>query len=345
MALHEVDIFNRALSRTGDARIVLESKQTAASATAANPVVVTVTAHGYVTGDLVLLRAMDEMTEVNGRVFQITKVDANSFQLDEEDGSGYTAESTGGTAQKLPTIKKSKSCFDAWTNIRDEVLEAHPWKGCTRRSRAARLETAADIIAATAVNPVVLTTLLAHGYSLGDEILVENVGGMTELNDRWFTVGAVPSTVGLQLAGEDGTTHAAYTVGGTTKKAGTPFTPDSGYDNRYTLPSDCLRVVELIDEDYLWIVENQELHTDEGPTAAIRFIFRQRDVTKYRPVLESVLAHRLSLEIVEELTQSNTKRERAFEEYESFLNRARATDSMEQSPMPLQEDDWILARQ
>jgi hypothetical protein len=344
MALHEVDIWNRALSRTGDARIVLETKQTAASATAANPVVVTVTAHGYTTGDLVLLRAMDEMTEVNGRVFQITKVDADTFQLDEEDGSGYTAESTGGTAQKLPTIKKSKACFDAWTNVRDEVLESHPWRNCTRRSRAARFEAAATVISATAADPVVITTLLTHGYSAGDEVLLEAIVGMTELNDRWFTV-ANPSTVTFELSGEDGTNHTAYSSGGTAKKALTPFTPDSGYDNRYTLPSDCLRVVELIDSDYLWTVENLELHTDEGDTAPIRFIFKQQDVTKYRPVLDSVLAYRLSLELTEELTQSSKKRESAFAEYESFLNRAKATDAMEQSPMPVQEDDWILARQ
>jgi hypothetical protein len=344
MALHEVDIFNRALSRTGDARIVLATKQTAASATAANPVVVTITAHGYVTGDFVLLRAMDEMTEVNGRVFQVTRVDADTFQLDDEDGSGYTAESTGGTSQKLPTVKKSKACFDAWANIRDEVLEAHPWKNCTRRSRASRLEASKTITAATAANPVVLTTSAAHGYSLGDTILVEAIVGMTELNDRYFDVGTVPTTTTLQLASEDGTTHTAYSSAGTTKKAGTPFVPDSGYEARYTLPGDCMRVLELTDSDSLWIVENHELHTDDSPTVPIRFIFKQQDVTKYRPVLESVLAYRLSLELVEELTQSNKKRELAFREYESFLNRAKATDSMEQSPMPIQEDDWILAR-
>lgn len=69
---------------------------TVASATNANPVVVTVTGHGLLTGDEVELTGFTEMTEVNDRRFIITKVDANSFSLNGEDGSGYTAESTGG---------------------------------------------------------------------------------------------------------------------------------------------------------------------------------------------------------------------------------------------------------
>jgi hypothetical protein len=103
-------------------------------------------------------------------------------------------------------------------------------------------------------------------------------------------------------------------------------------------------VLELTESDSLWIVENQELHTDDEPTVPIRFIFRQKDVTKYRPVLESVLAYRMSLELAEELTQSNTKRERALEEYGLFLDQAKQADGLEQSPMPIQEDDWVLAR-
>jgi hypothetical protein len=70
---------------------------TVASATAANPVVVTITGHGLVTGDEVELTGLAEMTEVNDRRFFITKVGADTFSLDGEDGSGYDAESTGGS--------------------------------------------------------------------------------------------------------------------------------------------------------------------------------------------------------------------------------------------------------
>lgn len=67
-----------------------------ATATAANPVVVTATGHPYADGDEVELSSFTEMTEVNGRRFIVANSTANTFELEGEDGSGYTAETTGG---------------------------------------------------------------------------------------------------------------------------------------------------------------------------------------------------------------------------------------------------------
>jgi hypothetical protein len=347
MALHEVDIWNRALSRVGDKRLVLESGVATGGtdATAANPVVVTTAAaHGYTTGNHVLIRGFTQMTEVNDRVFRITVLTTTTFELDDEDGSGYTAETTGGTIYKLPAAKAAKACFDAWADARDEVLEEHPWNGVVKRSRLARLEAAKTITAATAADPVVITTSGAHGYSLGEVVLIEGIVGMTELNDRWFTVGTVPTTTTFELAGENGTTHAAWSAGGTTKRADTPFVPDSGYDYRYTLPTDCLRMLEIVESKHEWVVEGREVHTNDGITVPIRYIFRQKDVTAYRPALASMMAYRLAVDLIEELTQSTSKQERALALYEFFLARAKRVDSQEQSPMPLEEDDWVESR-
>jgi hypothetical protein len=49
------------------------------------------------------------------------------------------------------------------------------------------LETAKVITGITEANPGVLTSV-AHGYSTGDEVYIENVGGMTELNGQFFLV-------------------------------------------------------------------------------------------------------------------------------------------------------------
>jgi aspartate 1-decarboxylase len=345
MPLHEVDIWNRALQRIGEKRITLEAGQatSGADATAANPVVVTVTTHGYATGDLVLIRGFTQMTEVNGRVFQITRVDANTFSLDEEDGTGYTAETTGGTVYKLGGQDKDRACFDAWQEVRDEVLEGHTWNGMVRRTRLARLETAKTITGATAANPVVVTTSAAHGYSSGDQVLIEAILGMTELNDRWFTV-TVLTTTTFSLNSEDGTTHTAYTSAGTSKKADTPYVPDSGYGYRYDKPTDCLRVLELVDTKELWVVEGDEVLTDAGITVPVRYIIQEKDVTQFGPALSTALAARLSVEVVERLTQSNKKTETAISKYLLDLDEAKRKDSQEQSPMPQSEDPWIEAR-
>ena len=69
------------------------------------------------------------------------------------------------------------------------------------------------ITGATQANPVVLT-LTGTALVNGDTILVSGVVGMTEINDRRFTV-ANKATNSVELEGEDGTGHTAYTSGGT----------------------------------------------------------------------------------------------------------------------------------
>jgi len=77
-------------------------------------------------------------------------------------------------------------------------------------------EATETISGATQANPVVLTIT---GTSLvnGDRIFVKDVAGMTELNNREFTV-ANKTTNTIELSGIDGTGFTAYTSGGTAGK-------------------------------------------------------------------------------------------------------------------------------
>jgi len=75
-----------------------------ASATAANPVVVTAAGHPFLDGDIVEVSGYNEMTEVNGRQFIVANKATNTFELKGENGSGYAAETTGGTVH--PTFVK-----------------------------------------------------------------------------------------------------------------------------------------------------------------------------------------------------------------------------------------------
>ena len=84
--------------------------------------------------------------------------------------------------------------------------------------------------------------------------------------------------------------------------------------------------------------------SDEGSPLSVRYVRREEDPNQYDSMLVSAIAARLAIELCEELTQSNTKRERALVEYEQILSRARMADGQEQSPMPFEEDDWVLAR-
>lgn len=67
--------------------------------TKANPGVVTATAHGFTTGDTVIIKSVVGMTQVNDKVFTVTVIDADNFSIG-VDSSGYTSYSSAGTASK-----------------------------------------------------------------------------------------------------------------------------------------------------------------------------------------------------------------------------------------------------
>jgi len=70
-----------------------------------------------------------------------------------------------------------------------------------------------SITGATKANPVVITTSSNHDLSTGDEVHIDNCGGMTEINNRNFTITVVDADE-FSLDGENGTGHTTYTTGG-----------------------------------------------------------------------------------------------------------------------------------
>lgn len=66
---------------------------------------------------------------------------------------------------------------------------------------------------ASKANPCQIDFTAAHGLVTGDELHLDNLGGMVELNNRNFTVTYV-DTDSVTLDGEDSTGHTTYTSGG-----------------------------------------------------------------------------------------------------------------------------------
>ena len=79
---------------------------------------------------------------------------------------------------------------------------------------------AKTITGITQANPAVVTSA-AHGFSNGDEVLIESVAGMTQVNDRRFVCTNVAANT-FELYDNfgrkvDSTSYSAYTSGGTAK--------------------------------------------------------------------------------------------------------------------------------
>jgi hypothetical protein len=77
-------------------------------------------------------------------------------------------------------------------------------------------EATTTITAITKANPAVVTAA-SHGLSNGDRVFIASVGGMTELNNREFTV-ANKTTNTFQLSGINSSSFTTYTSGGTVGK-------------------------------------------------------------------------------------------------------------------------------
>jgi hypothetical protein len=78
----------------------IAASKTITAATQANPVALTVTAHGYTTGDVVQINSVGGMTQLNNRLYAITVTDANTITLNAVDGTAFTAYTSGGSTTK-----------------------------------------------------------------------------------------------------------------------------------------------------------------------------------------------------------------------------------------------------
>jgi Ubiquitin-activating enzyme E1 FCCH domain/Lambda phage tail tube protein, TTP len=71
----------------------------------ANPAVVTSTAHGFLTGDVILFSTIGGMIELEAREYLVIRIDANSFSVVGVDSTAYTTYTSGG-------IAKARAFFD-----------------------------------------------------------------------------------------------------------------------------------------------------------------------------------------------------------------------------------------
>lgn len=112
---------------------------------------------------------------------------------------------------------------------------------------------------------------------------------------------------------------------------------------RYSLPNDCLHVLEVdVTDD--WRVENGFIVTLGSGDLNIRYIKDETDTEKYDPALVAVMYLRLAVEISSRINQSVRSKQLLLEEYLTALNEAMVADGQEQSPAEFEEAGWLKAR-
>ncbi len=208
--LEFTDLFMRVFRDEG---VVLEANKTITGATAANPVVITSTAHGYADGDEVFISSVAGMTELNGKYYIVANKAANTFELTDVDsnnidGTGFTAYSSGGTSGKVfelatPYLESQLFDFDHDQNADTITIthNKHDIRNLTRTGHAAwTLSTfsrtndpfpSQAITGISQASPGVVTYSGADSYANGDTITIQEVVGMTEVNGNSYVVANV----------------------------------------------------------------------------------------------------------------------------------------------------------
>jgi hypothetical protein len=124
--------------------------------------------------------------------------------------------------------------------------------------------------------------------------------------------------------------------------------PAFGRAHSYPLPTGCLRLLPPYPEQDFnsrdWIIEGRAIYTNDAAPLNIRYIDDIVDPNLMDVLFQRALSAAIALQICEELTQSNTKNERARAVYIDAIREARRTNGIEARPSEPPEDRWITAR-
>jgi hypothetical protein len=142
-------------------------------------------------------------------------------------GGASTRAGTAFVGQVLQAAKRSRLIPFAFNTEQTYVLEFGDQKMRVIKEGGYVLEAAAAITGISQANPGVVT-VPAHGYSTGDVVFLDEIGGMTELNRRSVRVTVLSSStfsVDVDTSG-----YGAWTSGGTAARLHTIDTPYGAAD-------------------------------------------------------------------------------------------------------------------
>ncbi len=120
--------------------------------------------------------------------------------------------------------------------------------------------------------------------------------------------------------------------------------PAWGFGYSFPLPATCLRLLEVRDlSTGEYELEGKAILAN-ATVLYIRYIAQITDPNEFDALFIDSVACRLAFELCESLTQSNTKKNDLFQEYQDSLTRAMRADGQENPPSPFEEDEWIAVR-
>lgn len=120
--------------------------------------------------------------------------------------------------------------------------------------------------------------------------------------------------------------------------------PVFDFSKEYQLPSDCLRVVKVEDEEiYPWRIEGKKLVTDNG-ACKIKYVSDTTDVSSYPEDFSDALAGAVAVELSYALSSSDTLRREVAAFAQDALRKARNANAQEGAGDRFYADEWLNSR-
>jgi len=122
--------------------------------------------------------------------------------------------------------------------------------------------------------------------------------------------------------------------------------PDFGdYENWFQLPSDCLRVLQIIDliDGVAW-ERSGDLLLINAKTVKIKYIKRVTDTTLYDANFSEVLATRIASDLAWSLTQNAALAEAFMRQYLTIIRPSMSFSAMEGSVPSIKTNTWLTSR-
>lgn len=121
-------------------------------------------------------------------------------------------------------------------------------------------------------------------------------------------------------------------------------TPVFGYDYKYELPSDYIRILEVEHQkSYPYVVEGNQLHSNNDGVN-IRYIYDIEDVSRFSQRFSMTLSAYIAATICYNLTESRPMTELITKIYADRLFKAKSIDGQEGVKNYTEESTWITDR-
>lgn len=217
---------------------------------------------------------------------------------------------------------RARACLKHYDTALEATLRSHRWNFAqSRKTIALDWKEFGDFEDGAGSVMTILQT--AHGYSTGDTIRLKGLEGFNK--DHVITVTGAGE---YDLNGSVYANVSGFTLGYSLK------VPAFGWSYQYTLPTDCLRVLEVNDSEQgdnrsPWIIESDFLLTNQD-TCNLVYIAKITDVAKFDPLFVDAFALSLAVRLTESIRGATAKTEQLTAQYERITAPlARRVDSNE----------------